>query len=180
MEIRRLSGELFHQQSVTLTARMWPPAIEAGPTNTVWGLPTLVWGILIGCSILAVLALAALFLCCWLLPRSRKFLSPTRCTSLSARTTTTVSSTASTSNLNNNNNNNNYTSNSLNNINNDNENPIAATTDSSGQSVAFAGSGASGGRSSITLPFNLHTVNCLSFPVALMILKIAQFLFIGG
>lgn len=88
VHIRRLDNGLFDQQSVTLTASMHhPPAVEAaGPaTNTIWGLPTLAWGILIGCSLLAVLSLATLFLCCWLFPRSRKFLSPTRCSS-SART----------------------------------------------------------------------------------------------
>lgn len=89
VEIRRFSDGLFHQQSVTLTARMWPP-VEAGPpSNTVWGLPTLAWGILIGCTVLAILTLATFFLCCWLLPRSRKFLSPTR---RYTSTRTTVSS----------------------------------------------------------------------------------------
>ncbi|XP_055700476.1 uncharacterized protein LOC129800235, partial [Phlebotomus papatasi] len=75
--IRRPS-EGIYQQSVTLTARMWPP-VEAGPQRTVWGLPAVVWGVVIGCTVVGVLVLATLFFCCWLLPRSRKFLSPSRC-----------------------------------------------------------------------------------------------------
>ncbi|GAB0086918.1 G-box-binding factor-like [Sergentomyia squamirostris] len=71
-------SEGIYQQSVTLTARMWPP-VEAGPQRTVWGLPAIVWGVVIGCTIVGVLVLATLFFCCWLLPRSRKFLSPSRC-----------------------------------------------------------------------------------------------------
>ncbi|CAD7088565.1 unnamed protein product [Hermetia illucens] len=74
--IYNTSSGLYHQ-SVTLTARMWPP-IEAGPPSTVWGLPAIVWGILIGCLVIVLLVLATLFFCCWLLPRKRKFLSPTR------------------------------------------------------------------------------------------------------
>lgn len=69
----------FYQQSVTLTARMWPP-IEAGSPKLFLGLPVVVWwGILTGCFIILLLTLASLFLCCWLLPRRRqKILSPTR------------------------------------------------------------------------------------------------------
>uniref|UniRef100_A0A1B0CMP8 Uncharacterized protein n=1 Tax=Lutzomyia longipalpis TaxID=7200 RepID=A0A1B0CMP8_LUTLO len=71
-------SEGIYQQSVTLTARMWPP-VEAGPQRTVWGLPAVVWGVVIGCTVVGVLVVATLFFCCWLLPRSRKFLSPSRC-----------------------------------------------------------------------------------------------------
>lgn len=78
---------VIHQQSVTMVAQLFPPAIEASPSNLVWGLPTLAWGILIGCSVLAVLSLATLFLCCWLLPRTRKILSPTRCSSTRTQAT---------------------------------------------------------------------------------------------
>ncbi|XP_059608221.1 uncharacterized protein LOC132256057 [Phlebotomus argentipes] len=74
----RLPSQGIYQQSVTLTARMWPP-VEAGPQRTVWGLPAVVWGVVIGCTVVGVLVLATLFFCCWLLPRSRKFLSPSRC-----------------------------------------------------------------------------------------------------
>lgn len=63
------------------------PAIKAEPSNIIWGLPTVAWGILIGCSVLAVLSVATLFLCCWLIPRSRKFLSPTRCSSTRTQVT---------------------------------------------------------------------------------------------
>lgn len=67
----------LYQQSVTLTARMWPP-IEAGSPKIVWGLPVVVWCILLGCLLLVVLVLLALLLCYWLVPRRRKLLSPTR------------------------------------------------------------------------------------------------------
>lgn len=70
----------LYQQSVTLTARMWPP-IEAGSPKIIWGLPVVIWSIIIG-FIVIIFILASLFLCCWLLPRHRKILSPTRdCTS---------------------------------------------------------------------------------------------------
>lgn len=75
-----------YQQSVTMVAQLFP-AIKAEPSNIIWGLPTLVWGILIGCSVLAVLSLTTVFLCCWLIPRSRKFLSPTRCSSTRTQVT---------------------------------------------------------------------------------------------
>lgn len=67
----------LYQQSVTLTARMWPP-IEAGPPKTFLGLPAVIWwGVLFGCFIILLLTLASFFLCCWLLPRRReKILSP--------------------------------------------------------------------------------------------------------
>ena len=72
------SSDGVYQHSVTLTARMWPP-IEATPENSsIWGLPTIFWGILIGFVIIIVISLITIFLCCWLLPRKRKFLSPTR------------------------------------------------------------------------------------------------------
>lgn len=66
-----------YQQSVTLTARMWPP-IEAGSPKVVWGLPVVVWCIVFGCLLVVILILVALLLCCWLLPKRRKVLSPTR------------------------------------------------------------------------------------------------------
>lgn len=70
----------LYQQSVTLTARMWPP-IEAGSPKIIWGLPVVIWSIIIG-FVVIIFILASLFLCCWLLPRHRKILSPTRdCTS---------------------------------------------------------------------------------------------------
>ncbi|KAG4071844.1 hypothetical protein HA402_006005 [Bradysia odoriphaga] len=70
----------LYQQSVTLTARMWPP-IEAGSPKIIWGLPVVIWSIIIGFIVVAFI-LASLLLCCWLLPRHRKILSPTRdCTS---------------------------------------------------------------------------------------------------
>lgn len=56
---------------------MWPP-IEAGSPKIVWGLPVVVWCILLGCLLLVVLILLALLLCFWLVPRRRKLLSPTR------------------------------------------------------------------------------------------------------
>lgn len=67
----------LYQQSVTLTARMWPP-IEAGSPKVVWGLPVVVWCIVFGCLLVVILILVALLLCCWLLPKRRKVLSPTR------------------------------------------------------------------------------------------------------
>lgn len=67
----------LYQQSVTLTARMWPP-IEAGSPRIVFGLPIVVWCILLGCLLLVVLVLLALLLCFWLVPRRRKLLSPQR------------------------------------------------------------------------------------------------------
>lgn len=70
----------IYQQSVTLIARMWPP-VEAGPSTTrLWGIPAVFWGIFIGCAIVLILVLATLFFCCWLLPKRRKILSPTRYT----------------------------------------------------------------------------------------------------
>lgn len=63
---------LIHLQSVTLTARMWPP-IEAEP-NIFLGLPYIVWGIIIGCGTIALLILASLFFYFYLLPRQQKFL----------------------------------------------------------------------------------------------------------
>lgn len=70
----------LYQQSVTLTARMWPP-IEAGSPKIIWHLPVVIWSIIIG-FIVIIFILASLFLCCWLLPKHRKILSPTRdCTS---------------------------------------------------------------------------------------------------
>lgn len=87
--IYNASHGLYHQ-SVTLTARMWPP-IEAGPPSSIWGLPAIVWGILIGCLVIALLILATLFFCCWLLPKKRKFLSPTRyCTTSPVRGRDTI------------------------------------------------------------------------------------------
>lgn len=67
----------LYQQSVTLTARMWPP-IEAGSPKTFWGLPAIIWGFIACAILLVILILAALFVCCWLLPRRRKILSPNR------------------------------------------------------------------------------------------------------
>ncbi len=66
----------LYQQSVTLTARMWPP-IEAGSPKIIWGLPVVVWSIIIG-FVIIIFILASILLCCWLLPRHRKILSPTR------------------------------------------------------------------------------------------------------
>jgi len=60
---------------------MWPPPIEAvGPQykTNIWGLPALIWGIIIVTIIIILLILATLFICCWLIPNRRKFLSPTR------------------------------------------------------------------------------------------------------
>ncbi|KAL1374094.1 hypothetical protein pipiens_018280, partial [Culex pipiens pipiens] len=59
--------------SVTLTARMYP--IEATAAKSIWGLPTLIWGILIGTIVILIVILATLFFCCWLQPRTRKLLS---------------------------------------------------------------------------------------------------------
>ncbi|KAJ6645562.1 hypothetical protein Bhyg_00768, partial [Pseudolycoriella hygida] len=68
----------LYQQSVTLTARMYPP-IEADSPKIIS--PVIIWSIIIG-VVLIVLILATLFFCCWLLPRHKKILSPTRdCTS---------------------------------------------------------------------------------------------------
>lgn len=70
----------LYQQSVTLTARMWPP-IEAGSPKIIWNLPVVIWSLIIG-FVVIIIILASLFFCCWLLPRHRKILSPTRdCTS---------------------------------------------------------------------------------------------------
>lgn len=63
----------LYQQSVTLTARMYP--IEATAAKSIWGLPTLIWGILIGTVVILLLILATLFFCCWLQPRTRKLLN---------------------------------------------------------------------------------------------------------
>ncbi|KAL9696815.1 hypothetical protein quinque_000256 [Culex quinquefasciatus] len=63
----------LYQQSVTLTARMYP--IEATAAKSIWGLPTLIWGILIGTIVILIVILATLFFCCWLQPRTRKLLS---------------------------------------------------------------------------------------------------------
>ncbi|XP_058119537.1 homeobox protein 13-like isoform X3 [Anopheles coustani] len=63
----------LYQQSVTLTARMYP--IEATAAKSIWGLPTLIWGILIGTVVILILILATLFFCCWLQPRTRKLLN---------------------------------------------------------------------------------------------------------
>ncbi|XP_062534420.1 G-box-binding factor-like isoform X2 [Armigeres subalbatus] len=67
------SSNGLYQQSVTLTARMYP--IEATAAKSIWGLPTLIWGILIGTIVILIVILATLFFCCWLQPRSRKLLS---------------------------------------------------------------------------------------------------------
>uniref|UniRef100_A0A8W7Q3J1 Uncharacterized protein n=1 Tax=Anopheles coluzzii TaxID=1518534 RepID=A0A8W7Q3J1_ANOCL len=63
----------LYQQSVTLTARMYP--IEATAAKSIWGLPTLIWGILIGTVVILILILATLFFCCWVQPRTRKLLN---------------------------------------------------------------------------------------------------------
>uniref|UniRef100_A0A182N6B9 Uncharacterized protein n=1 Tax=Anopheles dirus TaxID=7168 RepID=A0A182N6B9_9DIPT len=63
----------LYQQSVTLTARMYP--IEATAAKSIWGLPTLIWGILIGTVVILLLILATLFFCCWVQPRTRKLLN---------------------------------------------------------------------------------------------------------
>uniref|UniRef100_A0A182PZX2 Uncharacterized protein n=1 Tax=Anopheles farauti TaxID=69004 RepID=A0A182PZX2_9DIPT len=65
----------LYQQSVTLTARMYP--IEATAAKSIWGLPTLIWGILIGTVVILLLILATLFFCCWVQPRTRKLLNST-------------------------------------------------------------------------------------------------------
>nr|XP_029730053.1 BMP-2-inducible protein kinase-like [Aedes albopictus]XP_029730057.1 BMP-2-inducible protein kinase-like [Aedes albopictus]XP_029730063.1 BMP-2-inducible protein kinase-like [Aedes albopictus]XP_029730067.1 BMP-2-inducible protein kinase-like [Aedes albopictus]XP_029730072.1 BMP-2-inducible protein kinase-like [Aedes albopictus]XP_029730078.1 BMP-2-inducible protein kinase-like [Aedes albopictus]XP_029730082.1 BMP-2-inducible protein kinase-like [Aedes albopictus]XP_029730084.1 BMP-2-indu len=67
------SSNGLYQQSVTLTARMYP--IEATAAKSIWGLPTLIWGILIGTIVILIVILATLFFCCWLQPRTRKLLS---------------------------------------------------------------------------------------------------------
>ncbi|XP_021710957.1 probable basic-leucine zipper transcription factor P [Aedes aegypti] len=67
------SSNGLYQQSVTLTARMYP--IEATVAKSIWGLPTLIWGILIGTIVILIVILATLFFCCWLQPRTRKLLS---------------------------------------------------------------------------------------------------------
>ncbi|XP_055607414.1 G-box-binding factor-like isoform X2 [Uranotaenia lowii] len=63
----------LYQQSVTLTARMYP--IEATAAKSFWGLPTLIWAILIGTIVILIVILATLFFCCWLQPRTRKLLA---------------------------------------------------------------------------------------------------------
>ncbi|XP_055544855.1 G-box-binding factor-like isoform X1 [Wyeomyia smithii] len=65
----------LYQQSVTLTARMYP--IEATAAKSIWGLPTLIWAILIGTIVILIVILATLFFCCWLQPRTRKLLGST-------------------------------------------------------------------------------------------------------
>lgn len=68
----------LYQQSVTLTARMWPP-IKAGAPQLYWGLPAIVWCLLIGCLLVFLIILVSLSLCCWLLPHRRpKILTPSR------------------------------------------------------------------------------------------------------
>ncbi|ETN59828.1 hypothetical protein AND_008567 [Anopheles darlingi] len=81
----------LYQQSVTLTARMYP--IEATAAKSIWGLPTLIWGILIGTVVILLLILATLFFCCWLQPRTRKLLNS------SYYTTTTNNGNASQSSI---------------------------------------------------------------------------------
>ncbi|XP_055382457.1 probable transcription-associated protein 1 [Condylostylus longicornis] len=72
------SSDGLYQQSVTLTARMWPPVEQGPPTTLFWGLPPIIWGIIIGFLIIVLVILAGVFICFWLLPRKHKFLSPTR------------------------------------------------------------------------------------------------------
>ncbi|XP_058824194.1 G-box-binding factor-like [Topomyia yanbarensis] len=67
------SSNGLYQQSVTLTARMYP--IEATAAKSIWGLPTLIWAILIGTIVILIVILATLFFCCWLQPRTRKLLA---------------------------------------------------------------------------------------------------------
>ncbi|XP_058454530.1 G-box-binding factor-like isoform X1 [Malaya genurostris] len=67
------SSNGLYQQSVTLTARMYP--IEATAAKSIWGLPTLIWAILIGTIVILLVILATLFFCCWLQPRTRKLLA---------------------------------------------------------------------------------------------------------
>ncbi|XP_058055612.1 G-box-binding factor-like [Anopheles bellator] len=81
----------LYQQSVTLTARMYP--IEATAAKSIWGLPTLIWAVLIGTVVILLLILATLFFCCWLQPRTRKLLNS------SYYTTTTSAGNASQSSI---------------------------------------------------------------------------------
>ncbi|XP_052863166.1 G-box-binding factor-like [Anopheles cruzii] len=81
----------LYQQSVTLTARMYP--IEATAAKSIWGLPTLIWAVLIGTIVVLLLILATLFFCCWLQPRTRKLLNS------SYYTTTTSTGNASQSSI---------------------------------------------------------------------------------
>lgn len=64
-----------YQQSVTLTARMYP--IEAViDDKSIWGIPAIIWGVIIGFGLILIIILATLFFCCWLQPRSRKTQTP--------------------------------------------------------------------------------------------------------
>ena len=63
----------IYKQSVTLTARMYP--IEANVNSSIWGLPALIWGLLLGTIVILLLILATLFFCCWLQPKTRKLLN---------------------------------------------------------------------------------------------------------